>query len=242
MQGGIPFHPAELGTFWGDQLAVFGPVTVVLYVLALIAALRGKLDKPALWIALFGLSPLIIISLQALMSRANANWAVTTYVAGSILTAHYAVKFWPKLRRWLVGGVGFQSVFCLAAGIALLSPILTEAVGLSNSVKRLKKWPETVKIVEAIYAQGHEGRAYETLALDKRIIFYDLNYYGYPLPVQKGPVLILNYYDHYEDELQEDFKRLVRLPDIDIDLGGGKRRHLRVWAGYGYTPTTGRDN
>jgi len=54
--------------------------------------------------------------------------------------------------------------------------------------------------------------------------------------------LIINYYDHYEDELREDFARVERLPDIDIDLGGEKRRVLRVWAGYGYTPTTGRDN
>ena len=136
---------------------------------------------------------------------------------------------------------------------------------MTNSVKRLRKWPETVKIIEAFYAKGHEGKAYETLALDKRVIFYDLNYYGlakklpmkmwmheaapanhaeltYPLPAQEGPVLVINYYDHYEDELREDFKRLERLPDIDIDLGGGKRRQLRVWAGYGYTPTTGRDN
>ncbi|MEP3889393.1 MAG: glycosyltransferase family 39 protein [Hellea sp.] len=260
----IPFHPMELLTFWGDQLAVFGPVTLVLFVLALIAALRGKLDRPALWIALFALSPLLIISLQALLSRANANWAVTSYVAGSILTAHYAVKFWPKLKLWLMGGIGFQSVLCLILALIMMSSSLTDAAGLTNSAKRLRKWPETVKIVEAIYAQGHEGRAYETLALDKRIIFYDLNYYGlaeklpmkmwmheaapanhaeltYPLPAQEGPVLVLNYYDHYEDELREDFARLERLPDVDIDLGGGKRRKLRVWAGYGYVPTTGRE-
>jgi len=247
MQGGIPFHPLELGTFWGDQLAVFGPATFMMYIAALIAALRGKLDKPALWIALFGLSPLLIISLQALMSRANANWAVTTYVAGSILTAHFAVKFWPKAKRWLMGGVGFQSAICLILAVTLLSPISTDALGLSNSVKRLRQWPETAQIIEDIYAKGHEGRDYETLAIDKRIIFYDLKYYGlaeklpmkmwmheampanhaeltYPLSAQDGPILIINYYDHYEDELTEDFKRLERLPDIDIALGGGKRR------------------
>jgi len=154
MQGGIPFHPLELGTFWGDQLAVFGPATFMMYIAALIAALRGKLDKPALWIALFGLSSLLIISLQALMSRANANWAVTTYVAGSILTAHFAVKFWPKAKRWLMGGVGFQSAICLILAVTLLSPVSTDALGLSNSVKRLRQWPETAQIIEDIYAKG----------------------------------------------------------------------------------------
>jgi len=262
---GLPFHPTELLSFLGDQLAVFGPVTFVFYILALIAALRGKLHSPAFWIALFGISPLLIISLEALLSRANANWAVTTYVAGSMLTAHYGVKFWSRLKNWMKGGLGVQSVICLILGLALLSPAVTEAFGLMNSVKRLRKWPETVKIIENIYAAGHEGRAYETLALDKRIIFYDLNYYGlaeklpmkmwmheaapanhaeltYPLSAQSGPILVINYYDHYEDELREDFTRLDRLQDIDIDLGGGKRRKLRVWAGYNYTPTTGRKN
>lgn len=264
LSGGIPFHPLELFSFLGDQLAVFGPVTFILYILAMIAAFRGRLDAPAFWIALFGLSPLLIISIEALLSRANANWAVTSYVAGSILTAHYGVKFWPKLKKWLAGGIWGQSAICLVLGIALMSPQLTDQFGLTNSVKRLRKWPETVKIVEDIYAQGHDGQAYQTLALDKRIIFYDLTYYGLadrlpmkmwmyeaapanhaeltaPMPAQEGPILILNYYDHYEDELREDFKRLEPLPDIDIDLSGGKRRELRVWAGYGYTPTTGRD-
>jgi len=264
MRGGIPFHPLELGTFLGDQLAVFGPVTFVLLLVTLFTALRGKLDSPAFYVALFSLSPLLIISLQALMSRANANWAVTSYVAGSILTAHFAVKFWPRVKGWLVGGVGFQSALCLILALIMLSPSLTDAAGLTNSVKRLRQWPETVKILEDIYAQGHEGQAYQTLALDKRIIFYDLNYYGlakklpmkvwmheaapanhaeltYPLPAQEGPILVINYYDHYEDELREDFARLERLPDIDIDLGGGKRRVLRVWAGYDYVPTKGRE-
>jgi hypothetical protein len=50
----------------------------------------------------------------------------------------------------------------------------------------------------------------------------------------------LNYYDQDELLLKSDFKDLVRLSDLDIDLGGGKRRVLRVWAGYGYTPRRGR--
>ena len=98
---------------------------------------------------------------------------------------------------------------------------------------------------------------------DGVIIFYSLNYYGMaekvpmkmwmykshpenhgeltePLTAQNGPVLILNYYDGYQDELEEDFERLVPLPPLDIDLGGGKRRTLKLWAGYGYTPTKTR--
>lgn len=259
----LPFHPLELIQFWIEQLGVFGPVTCVLLVLALIFALKGKLGTPALYISFFVLSPLLIISCQALLSRANANWAVTAYVAGAILTAHLGVKYAPKFLSWLKGGTLVQSLMCLVLGLALLSPTLTDSFGLANSVKRLRKWPETAKRVEDIYQRGHEGLDYQSLAVDRRIVFYDLTYYGIaqklpmkmwlhkiapsnhaelsqPLPAQAGPVLILNYHAHYEDDLHDDFQKPVRLPDIDIALGGGKRRKLRVWAGYGYTPTTTR--
>ena len=263
IESGIPFHPMELLSFLVDQMAVFGPVTFILFILALIAALRGKLDRPALWIALFGLSPLLIISIEALLSRANANWAVTTYIAASILTAHFGVKFWPKVKNWLVYGVAAQSILCLGLGLIVLAPSLTDKIGGANSVKHMRLWPETVTVIEEIYAHGHEGKSYDFIAFDKRIIYYDMVYYGLgdvapfkmwmyqnhpidhaeltaPLTATKGPVLIINYYGHYEDELREDFARLERLPDLDIDLGGGKRRILKVWAGYDYSPTTSR--
>jgi len=265
LQSGIPFHPLELFTFWIDQLAVFGPVTLGLYVLALIAALKGKLDIPAGWIAAFGLSPLVIISIEALLSRANANWAVTTYIAGSILTAHYCVKMWPKVRHWLTGGIAVQSIICLVAVAGMLVPTFGNALGLANSVKRLRAWPETVKVLEDVIAEGHDGKSYQIIAADKRIIYYDLKYYGLedtlplkmwmykadpenhaelsaPLGPTSGPVLVINYYSDYVDEMQSDFDRLVPLPPLDIDLGGGKRRQLKLWAGYNYTPTTSRDN
>jgi hypothetical protein len=62
----------------------------------------------------------------------------------------------------------------------------------------------------------------------------------HPLQKQDGPILLLNYYNQDESLLKNDFENLVRLSDLDIDLGGGKRRLLRVWAGYGYTPRKGR--
>ena len=266
--GGIPFHPAELLSFLASQFAVFGPISMTLYILALVASLNRKLGPPAFWLALFGLSALLTISLEALISRANANWAVTSYIAGSILTAHFAVHYGRRAKSWMIAGVGVQSLISLIASLIFLSPALTDLVGLANSTKRLRQWPETVQAVEAIYAQGHAEQAYEVLALDKRIIFYNLIYYGLaeklpmkmwlygPAPsnhaeltaplhasntAQVGPVLILNYHDHYEDELRSDFARLERLDDLVIDLGGGKTRRLRVWAGYGYVPTTGRE-
>ena len=117
--------------------------------------------------------------------------------------------------------------------------------------------------LETVIARGHDGQSFESVATDKRIIFYDLKYYGLertaplymwslysrpqnhaeltsPLPPAKGPVLIIHYDDNHAAPLKADFRRLEALPPLDIELGGGKRRLLKLWAGYGYRPTTTR--
>lgn len=263
IQNTLPFHPSELARFLGDQFGVYGPITFSLLIIAIHATIKGRLSSPSMWLAWFVLSPLLIICLQALMSRANANWAVTAYVAAPILTAHYCLLHFEKFKRWLLIGVGLNALFGISAAIISLSPAVTNAVGAANAVKHLRAWPETVETVKTRFDAGHEGQSFTTVALDKRIIFYSLNYYGlsdnlpmkmwmyraHPenhaelkqaLTAQDGPVLILNYHDHYQDELEQDFEQLIELEPIDIDLGGGKRRELKLWAGYGYTPTTTR--
>lgn len=266
----IPFHPDELFTFWGDQLFIFGPITLVIMVFAIIAAFKRRLDAPSFWVALFAVSPLAIISFEALISRANANWAVTAYVAAAILTAHYGVKFWhagearfKKVRNWMRAGIGLNVAMGLALAVITLFPFLANAIGSANSFKRLRAWPETVQVLEERFDKGHEGKSFTTVAADKRIIFYDLLYYGLaekaplkmwmyqthpvhhaeltsPLTKQDGPVLVINYYPNYVDEMREDFERLIPLEPIKIDLGGGKTREWSLWAGYGYTPTQTR--
>lgn len=256
----IPFHPLELLTFWIDQLGVFGPVTLVLLCMALYSALRSGLSHKSFWLALFIASPLLIISIEALLSRANANWAITAYVAAPILLAHFALERGPRTLAWLRGGIIFNASVGLILSLSVLSPSFTNAIGMANSVKRLRAWPATVKVLEGRLAAGHEGIGFTMAATDKRILYYSLNYYGLQkttplkmwmlgvtpqnqaeftaaLPAQEGPVLIINYHADKVDEMQADFERLVPLEPLDIDLGGGKRRTLKLWAGYGYVPT-----
>ena len=268
---GSLFNPEEVFTFWLDQLGVFGPVIFILLCLTVIAALRSKLGEPSKWLSLFVLSPLLIISLEALLSRANANWAVSAYIAAPLLTAHYVLKYWNTLKIWLLAGLGFQTVISAVFTGIMLSPSLTDKTGMANSVKHLRAWPTTVAELEEILKSGHKGDMFQSVATDKRIIFYSLNYYGlndttplkmwrknthpehqadlqYPLKATDGPVLIINYYSpdvkpgqqDYAQYFREDFARLEKLPPIDIDLGGGKRRKFTLWVGYNYTPTQSR--
>ena len=260
----VPFHPLELVSFIITQFGVFGPISFAVMAVTIGYAVRGKLGEKAKWLSLFCLSPLLIICFQALLSRANANWAVTAYIAGSLLTAHAATTLGPRVKKWVALGIISQSVIAMIVIGAVLSPSLTNKLPLlPNSVKRLREWPATVTAIEKVIAKGHDGQDYTFVATDKRIIFYDLNYYGmqYTLPLKMwmlhsaptnqaeltaalpsttGPVLLVQYDETHFNWMKADFARLHPLPPLDIDLGGGKRRELNLWAGYDYTPTQTR--
>ena len=258
----IPFHPFELLEFWGSQFGVFGPLTLVVLVMASVAAVRGKLERKTLLLSLFVFSPLAIISLEALLSRANANWAVTTYAGGAILVARYGTLCWPRLTK---SGVWLNVAMGSILSIATLIPSLANAAGQANAYKRLRGWPETETLITQAVKAGHHNQAFQTVATDNRLVFYDLLYYGLendtnlPLrmwlhtshtnnhaeatsPLLSGsgadaPILLVNYYKDYDDEFREDFEKLDYIKTIKLDLGGNKARKLNLWAGYGYTPT-----
>ena len=262
--GGVLFNPQELGEFFISQFAVFGPISFGLLIFGACAFLfRRNTNGLFTPLAVFALCPLVIISFQALLSRANANWAVTTYIAGSILVAHIAVVLIRRSKPWVIGGLAAQSLLSLFLMVVILSPMLTNQLGRANDVKRLREWPQTVQSLQDVIAKGHDGQSFQMIATDKRIIYYDLLYYGlgetlplymwkyrqapenhaelkYPLPsTRQGdePVLIVHYEEKYEEQLKADFSKLVPLPPLKIDLGGGTKRELQLWAGYGYTPT-----
>jgi 4-amino-4-deoxy-L-arabinose transferase-like glycosyltransferase len=260
---GIPFHPGELMSFWGTQFGVFGPLTLVVLVMTLLANFRKKLGKETMLLSLFVISPLVIISLEALLSRANANWAVTAYMGASILVAHFGVSTWEKMTKTgIVVNIMIGSIVIFGG----LVPGFANAVGQANAFKRVRGWPQTWAEIERVASAGFEGQNFSAIAVDNRLVFYDLTYYSRkqakhpPLRMwlhtahidnhaeataaltaqtfDASPVLVVNYYKDYQDELREDFARLVPLKSITIDLGGGKTRHFNMWAGYGYVPTT----
>ena len=252
------FHPAELFSFLGDQFGVFGLLPFPMLILALIAAARGKLGRPALWIAALAALPLIVITLGALLSRANANWAVSAYVGGALLVAVWAVQ--SKTRKaWLKWGLIAQTAIAIGAIGLAPSERAVDAAGLNNPVKRLRAWPETAAAVEARLREAD----YAYVAADSRLVFYDLNYYGIDetelamwslnaspahhasltraLPNTEGPVLVLSDFHNFDAYFREDFETLTALEPIIIDLGPGKTRELKVWRGEGYRRTSRED-
>ncbi|WP_418152407.1 ArnT family glycosyltransferase [Litorimonas sp. RW-G-Af-16] len=257
------FHPMELITFWIDQFGVFGPISLALLLGALAAAFKRQISPMVFWLAALCITPLIAISIEALISRANANWAVTAYGVAPVILAVWLVGR-ARARAWMKWGLIGHTALALILLPIVLMPAWTDALGLANSVKRLRGWPETVNAIAARYEAGHNGQSFQSIAMDNRLVFYDTEYYGlrdmapltfwrltseakhhaemtHPLTAsaaKDAPVLLINHYENYVSFFEQDFAKLEALEAIKIDLGGGKTRHLNVWAAYGYTPTT----
>ena len=75
-----------------------GPVFFAAYLVVLVAALRRG-DWPARWLVWMSAPIIVLVCVQALLSRAYANWAAPAYVAGIVLTAPWLLARAPRIWR-----------------------------------------------------------------------------------------------------------------------------------------------
>jgi 4-amino-4-deoxy-L-arabinose transferase-like glycosyltransferase len=101
------FHPAEVAEFIGAQIGVFGPI---LFAGVAVAALKLSSQRDKL-LACFSLPIILVIAVQALLSRANANWAATAYIAATVWVCAWALETQRKTWLWTAAGL---HVFAMA--------------------------------------------------------------------------------------------------------------------------------
>lgn len=109
-------NPAGMAEFLASQFAVMGPV--------LFGALVLALRRPGVWgtrwhgLPAFILPALAIVTFQALMEKAYANWAASAYFAATPLVVAYLLD----RPLWLKAGVGLNALVCVLLPLLTLSP------------------------------------------------------------------------------------------------------------------------
>lgn len=161
---GGTLHWDELGEFFGGQFGVFG---IVLFPLLLWVILRGEVAHKTLLLS-FALPFLLIISLQALFGRANANWAAPTYVAATLLVAAWLQAKWKT--------VGLALVLNILLGLLVYHPAPLNQLLNTDLQKRLKGWDSIGQQYQAIQQQYPEA----ILLADGRDVLSGLAYYARP--------------------------------------------------------------
>ncbi|MFT5775757.1 ArnT family glycosyltransferase, partial [Hyphomonas sp.] len=111
--GGELFHPEHALDFLVDQMGVFGPISLISLVFGLLVMRRsdeGLMGRDR-WLLCFVIPVLVIILAQAVISRANANWAVTAWPAASVLVAAWLIRAQPNRSLWFwIAGLTFVAL------------------------------------------------------------------------------------------------------------------------------------
>tara|TARA_X000000950_G_scaffold281558_1_gene378504 strand:+ start:56801 stop:58369 length:1569 start_codon:yes stop_codon:yes gene_type:complete len=257
------FNLDQMLTFFFDQFGVFGPTGFLLLIMLIgtLAFMKGRLrgDIRGWMLLSFILPPLLIILVQAFISRAHANWAATAYPAAAVLVALWVTQSSGRWIRYILwGGLAFNFVLAMAFSYFVTAPpSVANAAGFSNAFKRVRAWPETVDVI----MQAARDMNATSIIVDEREIWHGLDYYGrdgsvdLPLrswqiagvpqsfseetpisPAEAENALVLNVRPRHLPLLSGDFEVFEPAGEIEIDLGRGRTRHFRVFHASGFNP------
>ncbi len=169
------FHITKMLEFLGAQFLVFGPIFFGVFLWLL---WKRPKSMPFKLLLCFSIPFLAIITLQAFLSKALANWAAPTYVAATILVVAYLLSI-QKIRLLLIGialnillSLGFYHYHALTH---LLDIKLTAK---NDPYKRVRGYKELAQKLEPFikrYPKTH-------LLFDDRTTMAEMIYYLHPHP------------------------------------------------------------
>jgi len=258
-----PFNPLNALKFLATQFGVFGPIPMGALIAGLaLAARRRAVSREDLLLLCFTLPPILIVTVQAFLSRANANWSGAGYLAGSVLVASWLVRW--RARRWLTAAIGIQALIAAVILLVLVQPRAADALGGSNSLKRLRGWSQTAELVtERARVEAPAGLT--AIAVNNRFTYYALAYYGRayfrepgaapltswmltgkpenqaessaPLDVAHGRrVLGVIYEGNHRDLMMGDFTRVLGRELDSVFLDRKHQRRIELFVGEGFNP------
>jgi 4-amino-4-deoxy-L-arabinose transferase-like glycosyltransferase len=246
---GVHLEAGELAAFVGGQFGVMGPVLFL--VLLLLLARRPWRQETAMpdgqqnacrLLLHFSWPLLAVMSVQALLSRANANWAAAVYVAATVLVVAWLVH--RGKMRWLYLSTGLH---CAVAVVAFSLPLLPLALpGKMDPFRRIKGYDQLVTAVAAVQARFPDT----AILADDRMLTALLMYYGrdgrLPVVVKwNGDTAANDYYEMTTNIRQADryllvtrdpptgiaprFRHATQVADLTIPTNPDRGLHYFVW-------------
>ena len=164
---------AGLGDFIGSQFGVAGPIVFAVYLIALFRLWReGASSEQKLLIA-FSLPVLVLISFQAVMSKAFANWAATAFPAVVLLVSELFVRHMPSYWMRLSNGIHAVVFAAIAVIVAFAGPGQLPLTEKQNPFARMWGGPELGKAVaDAAQAEGVENVLSGSRKRSATLIYY----------------------------------------------------------------------
>jgi 4-amino-4-deoxy-L-arabinose transferase-like glycosyltransferase len=248
---GDMFNPDRMFDFLLGQMGVFGPILFPALLIGAWLAIRSKAGAADRMLLFFSLPILVIATTQGFLSRANANWAATTYIAATLFTVAFIAR--STRPGFLKGSLGLH--LALAAWFYMLIgvPGAIEATGASNAFKRVRGWDE----IGATVVARSEDAPYTAIMGDNRLITAELLYYArprtvaiaywdadlhpthhyeltIPLQVSQGGRVLLVSRSANPKGLFEHFSSTQFLETVEVVTGKGKSQKVHLFDLTGY--------
>ncbi|MEM1050120.1 MAG: glycosyltransferase family 39 protein [Pseudomonadota bacterium] len=168
--GGALFNPDELAEFSGAQIGILGPVLFGILVWGLWRFARNLTDDERFLLA-FSVPITATMCLQALISRANANWAALSFVAFVILAVVLAFRL--RARAWLA--VAFATHLAVMVGFAIIDMnVKSWSMTVERTpFKRVLGWADVSDAVRAVARDN----AVRSVVSNSRSVTAQLTYY-----------------------------------------------------------------
>jgi 4-amino-4-deoxy-L-arabinose transferase-like glycosyltransferase len=107
--GGIKLSIGHALDFIGSQFGVFGPILFSVLLLAIARIASPAINRADRLMLGFAIPPLALIAAIGFVTKANANWAATSFVSGAIVAVALLVR--DKAWKWLTASIAIGAIF-----------------------------------------------------------------------------------------------------------------------------------
>lgn len=168
---GSMFHPVEALEFLAAQFGVFGPILFAGLLAAAWRGARGRLAGEGRLLLHISLPVILLVLVQAFLSRAHANWAAVAYPAASILVTDMLLR---SASRWPMRvSLGLHGAVMVAVALLNWGAPVLKLPGRADPYKHALGWRRTAEAVRDQFEHGD----YRRILTEDRWVSAELIYY-----------------------------------------------------------------
>lgn len=163
--------PVEALEFFGAQFGVFGPLLFGILIWATWRAVREGWGDPYRLLLCFAVPIILLITVQAFLSRAHANWAAVAYVSASVLVAALMVE--RSARGWYAASFTIHVVALAAVSLGTVFAGQFALPGGKDPFARVLGWQAISRATQTRIERGD----FAAIMTDRRSLSAEFIYY-----------------------------------------------------------------
>ncbi len=185
------FQPMQLVIFFIEQFAIAGIVPFAVLVIVVTGWRSQRPDWKITTALIFALTPLLIVSMQAFISRAHANWAAAAYPSAMLLITVWLLQH--RATPFLRASLGLHAFVFIGFCVAITNFSLIDRAGFSPAVKDIRGWQAQGANIVA------KAEGFDAIVIDDRPLMGAMLYYHGKAGVDIVAIDPNNHIDnHYE--------------------------------------------